>query len=56
MYRLTRKGIDLLPVLIEMHLWFDKYGTIPEDNREMFDIVKKDKVAFIENLTKTLEG
>ena len=56
LYRLTKKGIDLLPVLIEIHLWFDKYGTIPEDKREMFEIVKKDKVAFIENFTKMLES
>jgi DNA-binding HxlR family transcriptional regulator len=56
LYRLTRKGIDLLPVLIEMHLWFDKYATIPEDKREMLEIVKKDKAGFIENLTKMLES
>jgi DNA-binding HxlR family transcriptional regulator len=56
LYKLTRKGIDLLPVLIEMHLWFEKYGTIPEDKREMFEIVKKDKAGFIENYTKVLEN
>lgn len=56
LYKLTRKGIDLLPVLIEMHLWFDKYGSIPEDKREMLEIVKKDKTGFIENLTKMLES
>jgi DNA-binding HxlR family transcriptional regulator len=56
LYKLTKKGIDLLPVLIEIHLWFDKYGSIPEEKREMLEIVKKDKVAFIENLTKMLES
>jgi DNA-binding HxlR family transcriptional regulator len=56
LYKLTKKGIDLLPVLIEIHLWFDKYGTIPEEKREMFEIMKKDKVAFIENITKILES
>lgn len=56
LYRLTRKGIDLLPVLIEIHLWFDKYGTIPEDKLEMLEIVKTDKVGFIENITKMLES
>ena len=54
LYKLTRKGIDLLPVLIEMHLWFDKYSSIPEDKREMLEIVKKDKAGFIENITKML--
>lgn len=56
LYKLTRKGIDLLPVLIEMHLWFEKYATIPEDKREMLEIVKKDKAGFIENLTRMLEN
>jgi DNA-binding HxlR family transcriptional regulator len=56
LYKLTKKGIDLLPVLIEIHLWFDKYGSIPEEKREMLEIVKKDKAAFIENLTKMLES
>lgn len=56
LYKLTRKGIDLLPVLIEIHLWFEKYGTIPDDKKEMFEMVKKDKVGFIENMTKVLEN
>ena len=56
LYKLTRKGIDLLPVLIEIHLWFEKYGSIPVDKREMLEIVKKDKVAFIENITKMLQN
>lgn len=56
LYKLTRKGIDLIPVLIEIHLWFDKYGSIPEDKREMLEMVKKDKVGFIENITKMLES
>lgn len=55
LYKLTRKGIDLLPVLIEMHLWYDKYGTIPEDKSEMLELVKKDKAGFITNITEMLE-
>jgi DNA-binding HxlR family transcriptional regulator len=56
LYRLTKKGIDLLPVLIEIHLWFEKYGTIPEDIREMLELVKKDKEGFIKNFTKKFES
>jgi len=56
LYRLTKKGIDLLPILIEIHLWFDKYGTTPEDIREMLELVKKDKVGFIENFAKSFES
>lgn len=56
LYKLTQKGIDLLPILIEIHLWFDKYGTTPEEIREMLELVRKDKVDFIENFTKNLES
>jgi len=56
LYKLTRKGIDLLPLLVEMHLWFEKYYPVSEDKKEMLKIVKKDKVSFIENLTISLES
>lgn len=54
LYRLTRKGMDLLPILVEIHLWFDKYYTIPEDQKELMEIVKKDKAGFIENFIAEL--
>ena len=25
LYKLTQKGIDLLPIMIEIHLWAEKY-------------------------------
>jgi DNA-binding HxlR family transcriptional regulator len=56
LYRLTKKGMDLLPILIEIHLWFDKHDAYPEDKREMLEILKKDKVTFIENFTRALES
>ncbi|PIF53573.1 helix-turn-helix domain-containing protein [Flavobacterium sp. 2] len=56
LYKLTRKGIDLLPVLIEMHLWFEKHFPISEEKKAMLEIIKKDKTEFIENLTKNLES
>ena len=56
LYRLTRKGIDLLPILIEIHLWAEKYSPIPEDIKAMLKQVKKDKAGFIKARTKDLEG
>lgn len=56
LYRLTKKGIDLLPVLIEIHLWSDKYGTIPDEISKMLEIVRKDKAGFIENFIKNFES
>lgn len=56
LYRLTRKGIDLLPILIEINLWAEKYSSIPEDKKAMLKRVKKDKAGFIKAMTKDLEG
>src|SRR3954466_7986184 len=54
LYRLTRKGIDLLPVMIEINLWAEKYFPMPEDRKAMLKEVKKDKAAFIKAGTKQL--
>jgi len=57
LYKLTRKGIDLLPIMIEINLWAEKYfSTIPEDRKAMLKEVKKDKPGFIKAMTKELEG
>ena len=55
LYRLTKKGIDLLPIMIEINLWAEKYFPIPADRKEMLKEVKKDKAAFIRSKTKELE-
>ena len=55
LYRLTEKGIDLLPIMIEINLWAEKYFPIPADRKAMLKEVKKDKVAFIKSMTKALE-
>ena len=54
LYRLTRKGIDLLPIMIEINLWAEKYFTIPDDRRAMLKEVKNDKAGFIKARTKEL--
>ena len=56
LYRLTRKGIDLMPVMIEINLWAEKYFPIPEDRKAMLKEVKKDKTGFIKAATKKLMG
>ena len=55
LYRLTRKGIDLLPIMIEINLWAEKYFTIPDDRKAMLKEVKKDKAGFVKAMTKELE-
>jgi DNA-binding HxlR family transcriptional regulator len=54
LYRLTRKGIDLLPIMIEINLWAEKYFPIPEDRKAMLKQVKKDKAGFIKSAMKEL--
>ena len=54
LYRLTHKGIDLLPILFEIHLWAEKYFTIPEDLKEMVNDAKKNKEVAIKIMTEQL--
>ena len=54
LYKLTRKGIDLLPIMIEINLWAEKYFPIPADKKAMLKEVKKDKEGFIKTMTKEL--
>lgn len=56
LYRLTRKGIDLIPVMIEISLWAEKYFSIPDDRKAMLKEVKKDKTGFIKAAVKELGG
>lgn len=55
LYQLTQKGIDLLPVMIEIHLWADKYSTIPPERNTMIKEFKNNKEAFIKSYTKLLK-
>ena len=55
LYRLTKKGIDLLPIMIEIDLWAEKYFPIPKDIKAMLKQVKKDKAGFIKTAAKELE-
>ncbi|RZK68159.1 MAG: transcriptional regulator [Pedobacter sp.] len=54
LYKLTQKGIDLLPLMIEINLWADKYFTMPTERKAILAEVKKDKEAFIKEKTMEL--
>jgi DNA-binding HxlR family transcriptional regulator len=56
LYRLTKKGIDLLPIMIEINLWAEKYFPIPADRKALLKEVKKDKAGFIKSISKDLES
>ncbi|MCW7489910.1 winged helix-turn-helix transcriptional regulator [Leptospira meyeri] len=55
LYRLTHKGIDLLPILVEIHLWAEKYFDIPKELKDRMRAVKKDKETAIRTLMKDLK-
>jgi DNA-binding HxlR family transcriptional regulator len=56
LYRLTQKGIDLLPILLEVHLWADKHSTLPDELKPIIKEVKKNKEGFVKLMTKELKN
>lgn len=55
LYQLTQKGIDLLPLMIEINLWAEKYYDLPAIRKAMLKEVKKDKENFIKTAIKDLK-
>ncbi len=55
LYKLTGKGIDLIPVMIEIILWSEKYHDIHPYAREFARAVKKDKEAVIKQVRNSLK-
>ncbi len=55
LYKLTQKGIDLLPLMIEINLWAEKYYDLPADRKAILKEVKKDKEKFIKTAIKDLK-
>lgn len=56
LYRLTPKGIDLLPVIIEIYIWSDKHYEMPPDLKATIREAKKDKEKFTKQVTKELKA
>lgn len=55
LYKLTQKGIDLLPLMIEINLWADKYSELPAERKAILEEIKKDKEGFINAQTQELK-
>ncbi|MEL1254586.1 helix-turn-helix domain-containing protein [Flavobacterium sp. DGU38] len=55
MYRLTPKGIDLLPVIMEVYIWSEKYYEMPADLKATIQEARKDKEKFVKQITKELK-
>jgi DNA-binding HxlR family transcriptional regulator len=55
MYKLTPKGIDLLPMIMEIYIWSDNYYEMPDDLKATIQEAKKDKDKFVKQVTKELK-
>ncbi len=53
-YTLTEKGIDLMPMLLEMIAWGAKYDTNTDAPAEFINKFKTDKTALLLELKKNL--
>ena len=56
LYQLTPKGIDLMPTLLEIVVWGDKYFEIPEPVHQLAEAIRKDKDGAIREISKRLEA
>lgn len=52
-FYLTEKGISLVPVIVELIIWGDKYFRQNEVN-QLFESIKKDKVTAIQKIQEEL--
>jgi DNA-binding HxlR family transcriptional regulator len=54
-YRLSAQGIDLLPVLVEIILWSDKYLSISPQAKELAKQLRKDRETVIKHISSGLK-
>lgn len=54
LYRLTPMGISLLPVMLEISIWADKYFNISPGVKQIIKQAKKDKEGFVKSLSQQL--
>lgn len=52
LYRLTPKGSDLLPIMIEINKWAEKYFTLPENAKNSLKAVKGKQEASVKSRHK----
>jgi len=54
-YRLSNQGIDLLPVLVELILWSDKYLSISPQAKQFAKQLRKDKETVVKQISSGLK-
>lgn len=56
LYRLTEKGIDLMPIIVEVYLWSDKYLTIPDEIKRQITSNKEEFMVLQSQVLKKQNG
>ena len=56
LYKLTPKGVDLIPVLVEIIQWSEKYHQVHPYAREFAKLLKKDKAGVLKGLYESMRG
>jgi len=54
LYKLTQKGIDLLPVLMEIILWSDKHLDISENGKAVAKKIREDKKGMLKKYLENI--
>jgi len=54
LYQLSKKGIDLIPVVIEIALWGGKHLANTDESSPFLKAVKKNKTKFLNNIMDRL--
>ena len=55
LYKLTSKGADLVPVLVEVIAWSEKYYDVHPQAKEFAKAIKKGKDALIHGIMNSLK-
>jgi len=55
-YRLTDIGIDLLPMMMEAQLWYDRHHEVKDDFRKTIQQAKRNRTAFLKSMTQKLKN
>lgn len=55
LYKLTKKGIDLIPMLVEIIVWSEKYHDVHPHAVQFVKMIRKDKKGLIKGLRESLK-
>jgi DNA-binding HxlR family transcriptional regulator len=55
-YKLTEKGIDLVPLLIEIMIWSEAYHAVDERTEEFVKLARTDRDGVVSNITARLKS